>query len=158
MADHSKQAKCYPREAGRPLAAYMGMGRGGYYAVDSLSGIYTIVVDHDPRARATLIAVLQYCGALVTGAESSRIALESMRQVKPDVLVVALTMPEREGYGLIRDVRALKPEDGGVVPIVALSEDALPDTSPRGFDAHLARPFDPWALCRVISNLVVARP
>ena len=131
------------------------MGRGSYYSVDSLNGIYVLLVEHDANARAMLMSVLQYCGALVTAVASGSAALDSMRQVKPDVLVVALMRDEGEGYGLVHLVRALKPEEGGVVPIVVVSEDPPPEQAGRGFDAHLPRPFDPWTLCRLVSQLVI---
>lgn len=132
------------------------MTRGGYYAVDSLGGIYVLLVDHDANARAMLTSVLRYCGGLVTAVASETAALECMRQVKPDVLVVSLMPREGEGHGLVQQVRALKPEDGGVVPIVVVSEQPPPEQTGRGFDAHLPRPFDPWALCRLVSHLVLA--
>jgi CheY-like chemotaxis protein len=131
------------------------MTRGGYYSVDSLGGIYVLVVDDDANARAMLTSVLQYCGGLVTAVASESAALESMRQVKPDVLVVALTRFDGEGYALVQSVRALKPEDGGVVPIIVVSEHPPPEQTGRGFDAHLPRPFDSWSLCRLVSQLVI---
>jgi CheY-like chemotaxis protein len=130
------------------------MGRGGYYSVDSLGGVYVLVVDNDAGARAMLTSVLQYCGALVTAVGSELEALDCMAHVKPDVLVVSLSGVDGEGHGLVHRVRALKPEDGGVVPIVVVSE-RRPEQTGRGFDAHLPRPFDPWALCRLVSQLVV---
>ena len=56
-------------------------------------------------------------------------------------------------------VRALKPEEGGVVPAIAVA----PPTPvrryarSRGFQASLRKPLDPWALCRLVSELVTMR-
>lgn len=131
------------------------MGRDGFYSVDSLAGIYVLVVDGDASARAMLTSVLRYCGGLVTAVESESAALECMRQVKPDVLVVSLTLRGDDGYRLVQSVRALKPEDGGVVPIIVVTGTPPPEQTGRGFDAHLLRPFDPWALCRLVSQLAI---
>jgi hypothetical protein len=49
----------------------------------------------------------------------------------------------------------LKPEEGGMVPIVVVADHAPPEQTRRGFDAHLTRPFDPWALCRLVAELAV---
>ncbi len=130
------------------------MGRGDYYSGDSLGGVYVLVIDNDAVARATVTSVLQYCGALVSAVDSEGDALACMAHVKPDVLVVSLSGAHGEGHGLVQRVRALKPEDGGVVPIVVVGEHP-PDQPGRGFDAHMPRPFDPWALCRLVSQLVV---
>ena len=132
------------------------MGRGGYYSVDSLAGVYVLVADADANVRATVTSVLQYCGALVTAVGSGTVALETMRQVKPDVLVVSTASSDGgEGYGLVHRVRALKPEEGGVVPIVVIADHAPPEQTRRAFDAYITRPFDPWALCRLVAELVV---
>jgi hypothetical protein len=57
---------------------------------------------------------------------------------------------------LIRRVRALKPEAGGVVPAVAVgSRGEDRDTAvAAGFDAHLAKPIQAWALCRLVATLI----
>jgi CheY-like chemotaxis protein len=95
------------------------MARGGFYSVDSLHGVHALVVAADGEMRRTLSAVLRYCGALVTPAASPAEVLGVLRAVKANVLVVEVTDPRR-GQELVRRVRALKPEDGGVVPPVAV--------------------------------------
>ena len=131
------------------------MGRG-IDAADSLSGIYGIVVDIDKDRRTLLSGILRYCGALVTPVETPDTALTVMALLKPDVIVVDFTRPEETGLLFIRSVRALKPEDGGMVPTVAIGDDdanrELART--RGYDAYLSRPIDPWELCRVVSHLL----
>lgn len=130
------------------------MTRSGFFSVDSLRGVWVLVVDPDPHGRQTLVEILSYCGALVTPLASPAEALNVMRQVKPDVLVVTL---ESGDFAFIRLVRALKPEEGGVVPAIAVgSADSPSDDTvrSRGFQASLRKPLDPWALCRIVSELV----
>ena len=129
---------------------------GGYFSVDSLRGVLVLVVDSHPRGRETLREILSYCGALVTPAASVDEAAGVMRQIKPDVLIVAL--PEGDDVAFIRDVRNLKPEDGGVVPAIAIARDADDDLArSRGYQASLRTPLDPWELCRLVSSLMTAR-
>jgi CheY-like chemotaxis protein len=131
------------------------MTRSGFFSVDSLRGVWVLVVDPDPHGRQTLVEILSYCGALVTPLASPAEALNMMRQVKPDVLVV--TLAPSGDLAFIRLVRALKPEEGGVVPAIAVgSADSPSDDTvrSRGFQASLRKPLDPWALCRVVSELV----
>jgi CheY-like chemotaxis protein len=129
---------------------------GGFFSVDSLRGIWILVVDGDPHGRRTLVEILAYCGALVTPLASAADALSVMRQVKPDVLVVTLG---EDGLDLIRRVRALKPDDGGVIPAIAVGPaEGIEDLAgSRGFQACLRTPLDPWALCRVVSGLMTVR-
>jgi CheY-like chemotaxis protein len=130
------------------------MPGGGFFSVDSLRGVWILVVDVDPRGRQTLVEILTYCGALVTSIASVDEAVGVMRQVKPDVLVVA--SPDDDDF--IRRVRGLKPEDGGVVPAIAVAREIDDDAArARGFQAHLRTPLDPWELCRLVSSLMTVR-
>jgi CheY-like chemotaxis protein len=129
---------------------------GGYFSVDSLRGILVLIVDGNPRGRETLREILAYCGALVTPTALAADALGVMRQVKPDVLIVAL--PEDDDVAFIRQVRSLKPEDGGVVPAIAIARDVDDDLArARGYQASLRTPLDPWELCRLVSSLMTVR-
>ncbi len=42
------------------------MARGGFFAVDSLTSVHILVVDDDVSFRDVIVALLRYCGALVT--------------------------------------------------------------------------------------------
>jgi CheY-like chemotaxis protein len=133
------------------------MGRGGFFAVESLRGVLALVVQADSESRALFTQVLQYCGALVMAVGSADDALDVMRQIRPDVLVTDVTLPDHDGVWLVRQVRALKPENGGVIPAIAVTVPPVADDALRtsGFEAVLARPFDPWNLCRVIARLTL---
>ena len=56
----------------------------------------------------------------------------------------------------IRSVRALKPEDGGMVPAIAIGDGNanVERTRGRGFDAYVSTPLEGAKLCRVITNLL----
>ena len=136
------------------------MARGGFFAVDSLRGVHVLVVDDERDCRDLLTAILEYAGALVTAVGSVREALGLMALIKPDAILADLLMEDEDGFALIRQVRALKPDDGGMVPAVAVSALAAEADRERargaGFDAHVAKPLDPWELCRLISALLSA--
>jgi CheY-like chemotaxis protein len=129
------------------------MPHGGFFSVDSLRGVWILVVDRHPRERDTLVQLLTYCGALVTPLASPDDALGVMRQVKPDVLLVSLT--DDHDLAFIRRVRSLKPEDGGVIPAIAITRgDSDESVRARGFQASVRAPLDPWDLCRLVSTLM----
>lgn len=136
------------------------MDRGGFYSVDSLRGVHVLVVDHEADCRDLLSAVLDYCGALVTPVDSPESALEVMGLIRPDVVVVDLTEGDKDGHWLIRQLRSLKPEDGGVVPVIGLSAAGSParvaGAGAAGFVACLVKPVDPWELCRIIAGVTTA--
>ena len=138
-----------------PLQNHMGMGAEGYFSVDSLVGVHALVVDADQESRHLLSSILRYCGALVTTTTSAGEALKVMSVVKCDVLIVEIALPGESGLELIRRVRKLKPEAGGVVPAIALSGGVADRDGAvaAGFDAHLTKPIEPWAMCRLVATL-----
>jgi len=133
------------------------MARGGFYSVDSLNGLHLLVVDSDAGGREIVAAILRYCGALVTEVGSPAEALEVMEVVKANVLVVRVR-PKGATMKVVRRIRTLKPEAGGVIPVVAVTTAGSGVTEDQaraaGFDAFIAMPLDPWMLCRLISSLV----
>ena len=134
------------------------MARGGFFSVDSLKGVHIVVVDDDPIAWGVLTAVLNYCGALVLTVSSARETLELMRLIKPGVLIVKLALPDQTGAELIREVRRLKPESGGEVPMIGIgsAESEREPALALGFQAYFTWPINPWEFTRTISSLTMA--
>lgn len=132
------------------------MSRSGYFSVDSLKGVHVLVVDDEWLARDVLRDILEYCGALVITVGSAPEALESMRLIKPDVIVTKLGPGDDDGFWLLRQVRALKPEAGGEVPVIAVG--GQPRDGDRclssGFQAHFTWPLNPWEFSRTIAALI----
>ena len=122
-----------------------------------LFGVKVLVVDNDDDARVLLIDVLEREGAETFGAGSAAEALTLLRAVRPHVLISDLAMPGEDGFDLMRQVRALSADDGGVIPAAALTGYSTDEDRARalqaGFQRHLPKPVDPHELARVISSL-----
>src|SRR5690606_21235431 len=117
----------------------------------SLAGLVLLVVDDEPDARELVAHVLGSCGAAVHTAASAAEALSLLPQLRPDVLVSDIGMPDADGYELIRAVRALPPADGGSTPAIALTAFARSEERTRaliaGYQLHVAKPVEQWELC-----------
>ncbi|HET6899630.1 MAG TPA: response regulator, partial [Vicinamibacteria bacterium] len=100
--------------------------------------------------------------ARVTRADSAAAALEALERSRPDVIVSDLGMPEEDGYGFIREVRARPAGRGGDVPAIALTAYVADHDRDRslaaGFQLHLAKPMDPGLLVQAIADVVAGRP
>lgn len=105
-----------------------------------------LVVEDDPDARELMQAVLEQRGATVHTAESVADALDVFTAKNPDVVVSDIAMPEEDGFGLLKRIRALAPEAGGTKPIIALSAYAAKSDRARalsaGFTRYLHKPVD----------------
>jgi CheY-like chemotaxis protein len=134
------------------------MGRDGIYSIDSLNGVYALVVDNDKERRTLITGILRYCGALVTPVDTPEAAIAIMQILKPDVVVVDFTRPDDGGLDFIRRVRALKPDEGGMVAALAVGDGGANAALARGrgYDAYVTKPVEPWELCRVVSLLVTS--
>jgi CheY-like chemotaxis protein len=123
----------------------------------SLAGIRVIVIDNDPAAVDLIAEVLTRAGGEVRGCASAEIALHTLGQWRPDVLVSDIEMPGSDGYTLIRKVRALAPERGGKTPAVALTAFSRPEDRIRslmaGFNIHVSKPVDPAELTAIVASL-----
>jgi len=93
----------------------------------------------------------------VTAAATAGAALEALEQAPFDVLVSDIAMPDEDGYGLIRKVRALDAARGGRIPALALTayakiEDRTAAIS-AGYQQHAAKPIEPAELAAAVATL-----
>jgi len=138
-------------------ATSKGVGADGSPA---LAGWRVLVVEDEADALEYITTVLEQCGAEVTAVVSASEALDVLQGLKPDVLVSDISMPHEDGYALIRQVRALKPEQGGRIPAAALTAYAREEDRvcalAAGFQMHIPKPVEPAELVAAVVNL--ARP
>ena len=124
-----------------------------------LGGISVLVVDDCKLVLATVAAMLEHYGAAVTAVGSADAALEALVRERPDVLVSDLAMPDKGGYWLIRQVRALPPERGGATPAAALTGVIGPEHRASilraGFQYHLEKPVAPRQLAGIVAILAL---
>jgi signal transduction histidine kinase/CheY-like chemotaxis protein len=131
--------------------------------IPRLESISVLVVDDDPETREALRSLLMSVGASVKTAESGERAFAVLAESNPDVLISDLGMPGRDGYWLIRQIRAREKSTGASehLPAVALTaygrvEDRV-EVFASGFDSHVVKPVDPAELTAVVKRLVEAR-
>ena len=130
-------------------------------AVDAslLTGVDVLVVDDDEDARVLLQMTLSQYGAAVTTAASAGEAIEAIERAVPDVVLSDIGMPHEDGYDLLRRLRARPPERGGTIPAVAVTAYASAtdraSTQQAGYQAHVAKPFEPADVARLVRRLVV---
>jgi PAS domain S-box-containing protein len=126
-------------------------------ALPNLAGVRVLVVDDAADERELFTAALASYGAVVTAAGSVEEALTAFEQSPPDIIVSDIAMPERDGYELIRRVRAMGRERGGGTPAIALTAYARAEDRRRalmaGFQLHVAKPADPAEVVYAVATL-----
>jgi PAS domain S-box-containing protein len=123
-----------------------------------LQNLRILVVDDEPDTREFLTFMLEKYGATVFAVASARAALDAIAAIRPDFLLSDIGMPEIDGYELIRQVRALPPDQGGNLLAIALTAHASEPDQQRaltsGFQQHVAKPVEPTVLIGIIVELV----
>jgi CheY-like chemotaxis protein len=130
-------------------------------AADSVSGVNVLVVDDEPDARDLIETVLRMNGAEVTTAPSAERALELISAQPPMVLISDIGMPGMDGYELMRKLRTEFNGKAARLPAIALTaytrEEDRRRAEAAGFQAHVAKPFEPAELLRLVSSLAWQR-
>ena len=126
-----------------------------------LDGVRVLVVEGAPRVRELVSDALGQCGARVTAVDSAVKGLAMLKREKPDALVSSLSMPDKDGYWLIRQVRSLPSDQGGDVPAAAFTgwtaeEDRLKSLR-AGFQFHVPKPVDLRQLAGVVALLTLKK-
>jgi len=122
-----------------------------------LEGLRVLVVDDEPDTRQVISAVISKSGAEVKTCASVPEALETLQRWKPDILMSDIGMPGEDGYSLIRKVRSLSVESGGLTPAAALTayarEDDRQQALAAGFQMHVAKPIGSMELISTVACL-----
>lgn len=126
----------------------------------TLTGLDILVVEDDDDTRFFITTVLEMDGATVIAVISPADARNVLSELQPDVLISDIGLPGEDGYTFISKLRALKPNNGGRVPAIALT--AFADSEARiraleaGFDTHISKPIAPEELVEIVANLVAS--
>jgi len=83
-----------------------------------------LVVDDDAEIRSTLTELLEHEGYAVVRAENGVQALEQLRRVHPDCMLLDLMMPVMSGWEVIEELQESGEIDG--TPIVVVSAMCAP--------------------------------
>src|SRR5688572_13070024 len=103
-----------------------------------------LVADDDPEILGMLSLRLQKRGYKVVEAADGDMALEAARTKKPDLIVLDVMMPGKNGWEVARVLRQEEAtKELGIVMLTAIGEKMNEMTSPLyGADAFIDKPFE----------------
>lgn len=107
------------------------------------SGPRILVIEDDPAIRATLIDILELNGHSVIHAVNGVAGVALARQESPDVILTDVAMPELDGFGVIKALRA--DEQTRSIPIIVITASVEPERMRHAMDLgaedFLVKPF-----------------
>jgi CheY-like chemotaxis protein len=103
--------------------------------------------------------VLECDGYLVNQASSAEIALERIRELTPDLILMDIELPGMDGLALTRILKADSATQG--IPVIALTAFAMKGDEQRARDAgcegYLTKPLNTRTLSAQITEFLQAR-
>jgi CheY-like chemotaxis protein len=112
-----------------------------------------LVADDDADVRRMLGEVLHSRGARCVAACTGQEAFEGFLAECPDIIVSDIRMPDGDGFELIRRVRALSPDQGGLTPAVGISSSANAEQAlMAGYHVLLRKPVDVAVLVHTLEE------
>jgi CheY-like chemotaxis protein len=123
----------------------------------NLSNVTIVVVEDNNDVRTHLGAFLDCSDAKVVLAGNAFEGLEAIKNTLPDLVLSDIKMPGMDGFELLGKIRALGPDAGGSVPIIAMSTFLRGERAyilDAGFQACLPKPFTPEKLLETIRTVL----
>jgi len=111
-----------------------------------------LLVEDEPLLRRAFRALLEACGYRVREAGTAAEALEQAAAAQPDLILLDLGLPDRDGLEVVAELRS-RPGTRDV-PVVAMTGRSGPETAHAcaraGCADHLLKPIAPRDLVRRI--------
>jgi signal transduction histidine kinase/FixJ family two-component response regulator len=123
-----------------------------------LSGVRILLVEDNEINQLLAETVLCSTGCEVTIADNGKIAIQKLQEVKVDIILMDIQMPEMDGYEATHYIR--NNLDGPVsrLPIIAMTAHAMSAESSKcmqaGMNDYISKPFEAKDLYHKISTLI----
>lgn len=163
------------RHRGRVAAASAGIGRGAIFTISlpliadvpapapsrpepihlATDSRHVLLIDDDADTLEAMRLALEISGLRISTAGSAAEALAVLDAGVVDIVVSDISMPGTDGYGFLDALRA---RPAPHPPVIAMTGYAGTEDRERalrsGFNAHLAKPVEPWVLMGVIGDVL----
>jgi DNA-binding response OmpR family regulator len=117
--------------------------------------VKVLIVDDEPDVRSLVRSALQYARVPLDAieAENAEEALRAVTSAQPDIMILDLALPARDGFSLLEELR--KTSD---LPVIVLTARGLENDKIRGLelgaDDYMTKPFSPRELLARIETVL----
>ena len=129
-----------------------------------LSGKRVLLAEDNEVNLEIATELLSMHGVEVIQAQNGLEAVAQFEASSPgffDAVLLDMQMPELDGCGAARAIRAMDRPDAAAVPILAVTANAFAEdiaaTTEAGMDAHISKPIDFQVLCQTLVKLIGRR-
>jgi signal transduction histidine kinase len=118
-----------------------------------LDDLHVLVVEDDESMIGMIRAVLENAGATVDVAFSALEANRTVSALRPDVIISDISMPDHDGYWLLRSLRAQQIMSPAIALTALTRREDEADAMAAGFQVHLHKPVNPVVLVQTVARL-----
>lgn len=100
-----------------------------------------LLVDDEPDTVRLVRKILQADGCQVVEAAEAESALRLYHEIRPDVILLDIILPQRDGLEVLREIRQTDPYTGIIMVSALTSERMTIDAMLSGADDYMSKPF-----------------
>jgi two-component system alkaline phosphatase synthesis response regulator PhoP len=119
-----------------------------------------LVVDDEPDVLLLCRVNLEHAGHEVLEALDADRGIELAHSHKPDIIILDLMLPRRDGFDVLRELEA--PDGMPAVPVLVLSARSRWEDRVRGWQAgaseYVTKPFSPVVLTEMLERVSAMSP
>jgi CheY-like chemotaxis protein len=123
-------------------------------ALSASKDVRILVVEDNKDSAESLRKLLELCGYSVTVAYTSREGLEAAQQVRPDIVLCDIGLPDSDGYALAAALRSNPATASArLIAVTAYGgEEDKQKARAAGFQLHLVKPVEPEKLLQQLER------
>jgi PAS domain S-box-containing protein len=133
--------------------AILDMAKTNGDSLPQLKGIHVLLAEDIPENEELITHFLTHAGAKVDSVSDGARAIEKLKSLTPNVIVMDIQMPVLDGYEATKQLR----KAGCKIPIIALTAHAMLEEKEKcfeaGVDVYLTKPIDSKLLVRTVYQL-----
>lgn len=115
-----------------------------------------LLIDDEEKHLQATEKYLQYHGFNVVIEKSSERALQSIRKINPDIILLDIMMPNMDGYKFVEELQLM--ESCREIPFLFVTAKGMTPDRIKGYkngcSAYVPKPFDPDELIEIIHNIL----
>ena len=115
-----------------------------------------LIVDDDVKIRKLVRLTLQDEGYEIHEAENGEEGLSKAREIKPDLIVLDLMMPDKWGYTVCEELKS-DPDTKDIIVLILTARESEPSKKlgeMKGGDGFMVKPFAPSELNDEVKRLL----
>ncbi len=114
-----------------------------------------LIVDDTKFLRLMLTDILTKSGYEVVGqAENGLIGVEMYRDLRPDLVIMDITMPEMDGITALKEIRGINPHSVILICSAMSQRDLISKALKAGANQYVMKPFEPERVNEVIDEVM----